>query len=75
MNGTKYWRTLSTFVDDGYLGERDNLLKIRAAIQRDLVRLEEWTNRNLKKCNKGKYKVLPLAGEHECKHIAWSLSD
>lgn len=30
------------------------------AIQRDLSRLEEWENRNLLKCEKGKCKVLHL---------------
>ena len=32
----------------------------RAAIQRDVDRLEKWADRNLMKCKKEKFKVLPL---------------
>lgn len=47
--------TLMKFADDGKLsGEVDAL-----GLQKDMDRLEEWTNKNVMKLNKEKCKVLP----------------
>ena len=39
--------TLSKFVDNTKLGGVVSMLEVRAAIQRDLDRLEKWDDRNL----------------------------
>lgn len=54
---TKY--TLNKFADDTGLWQGGQS-RGRIAFQRDLGRLEEWTNRELRKFNKGKCKVLHL---------------
>ncbi|KAK4816474.1 hypothetical protein QYF61_017226 [Mycteria americana] len=52
--------TLSKFADDAKLGEVADMSQGHAAMQRDLDRLEKWTDRKLIKFNKGKCQVLPL---------------
>jgi len=52
--------TLSKFADDAKLGQVINISAGCAAIQRDLERLENWTERNVMKLNKWKCKVLHL---------------
>jgi len=53
-------RTFSKFADDTKLRGVADAPEGRAAIQRDLDRLETWAGRNLIKFIKGKHKVLHL---------------
>lgn len=46
------------FTDDTKLGGPGGMLKGNVAIQRDLDRLEKWTNGNLRKFNRDKCEVL-----------------
>ncbi|KAK4806805.1 LOW QUALITY PROTEIN: hypothetical protein QYF61_005601, partial [Mycteria americana] len=59
--------TLSKFAGDTKVGGVADMAEDRAAIQRDLNRLEKWADRNLMKFNKGKGKVLPL-GRNNPRH-------
>lgn len=45
---------LSRFANDTKLGEAAGTLESHAAMQKDLVMLEKWTDGNLMKINKGK---------------------
>ena len=52
--------TLITLVDDPKLEAGGPVICLRAAIQRELDRQEEWAVRNLRKFNKDKCQVLHL---------------
>ncbi|GAB0178898.1 mitochondrial enolase superfamily member 1 [Grus japonensis] len=54
--------TLSKFEDDTELGGVADTPEGRAAIQRDTDSLEKWSDRNVKKFNKGKRKLLNRGG-------------
>ena len=49
--------TFGKFAGNTKLDRVADMPEGRAAIQRDLGRLEKWTNKNLMKFNKGKWKV------------------
>jgi len=59
--------TPSKFTEDARLGGRTDTPGSCAAIQRDLDRLENCTERNLMKFNKGQWKVLHL-GTYNPRH-------
>lgn len=46
--------------NDTKLGEMTDTLEGHTSIQRDVYRLKKWSDKNLMKFNKGKYKVLHL---------------
>ncbi|PKU46652.1 rna-directed dna polymerase from mobile element jockey-like [Limosa lapponica baueri] len=52
--------TLSKFADDTKPGGVAEMPEGHAAIQRDHIRLEKWSDRNILKFNKGKCKALHL---------------
>ena len=52
--------TLSKYVRDTKSGGAVNTLEGRAALQRDLDRLEKWIEQNFMKFSKRKYEVLHL---------------
>lgn len=56
--------TLTKFANDTKLSGEVDTLEGRASLQKDLDRLEEWANKNLKKFNKDKVNVLHL-GKHD----------
>ncbi|KAJ7415311.1 rna-directed dna polymerase from mobile element jockey-like [Pitangus sulphuratus] len=58
---------LSKFTDDTKLGEVAGTSEGCASLQRDLNRLERWTEKNLMKFNKDKCRVLQL-GRNDPKH-------
>ncbi|KAK4810486.1 hypothetical protein QYF61_004266 [Mycteria americana] len=65
-DGVEY--TLSKLADDSELGGVPNMPEGRAAIQRELDRLQKWADRNLMKFNKGKWcKILHL-GRNNPRH-------
>lgn len=55
--------TLTKFAKDTKLSGEVDTLEGRASLQKDLDKLEEWANKNLKKFNKDKVNVLHL-GKH-----------
>ncbi|PKU30795.1 rna-directed dna polymerase from mobile element jockey-like [Limosa lapponica baueri] len=52
--------TLSKFADDAKLGGVADTPEGHAVIQRNLDRLEKWSDRNLMQFTKGKYQFLHL---------------
>ncbi|GAB0207475.1 mitochondrial enolase superfamily member 1 [Grus japonensis] len=61
--------TLSKFTNDAKLGGVTDTPEGFAAIQKDLNRLEKWTDRNFMKFNKGKFK-----GTTPCTSTCWGLT-
>lgn len=55
------------------MGKVVDALKIRAAIHRELDRLEEWASGNQLKFIKDKHQVLSLGRKLWCKDTGWSL--
>lgn len=45
----------------------------RAAIQRDLARLEKWSDRNLKILTKSEFQAFHLGGINPCSSTGWRL--
>lgn len=62
INDLDVWTesTLGKFADNTKLGQVVNVPVGWAAMQRDLDRLENWTERNAMKLNKGKCTILHL---------------
>lgn len=62
-------------MDDTKLGGVIEILGGRAAIQRSFGRLEKWSEKNLMKFMRGKYKVLPLRRNHPRHQYRLELTD
>ena len=65
--------TLSKFADDTKLNGVVDTVEGKDAIQRDLHRLEQWAQMNLKKFNKSKRKVLHLGVATPAISTIWGL--
>lgn len=68
-DGAEY--ILRKFTDGTKLGGVADIPKGCAAVQRDLNRPKEWTDRNFMKFNKGKRTVLHLGGTAPCTSMCW----
>ena len=66
--------TLSKFGDYTKVGGMADIPEGHAAIQRDLNRLKKWANRNLKKFNKGKCKLLNRGRNNPSTSTGWGLT-